>query len=239
MSRRSGFTLVELLVVVAILSLLLSILAPSLRRAKSLTRRVVCSSNLHQSVQAMISYSAHNTGRLPRTLAHPGYGGYYWDRDFGQQFVDGYLGGQYDVLYCGELLASLPHTMGTYAYLDQAVHAKWWWITRSDMILQQGYSFRNIMYESMTNAGMPQSVYVRRNTESPSKALIADFAVFDFQGGGWSWTTAHWDDGHSQCIGGNVALLSGSVLWRTLNENQDKSEMKPQYVLAGRWQYWW
>lgn len=46
--RSRGFTLVELLVVISIISLLLAILMPSLKRARELARKVVCSSQLKQ-----------------------------------------------------------------------------------------------------------------------------------------------------------------------------------------------
>ncbi len=45
--KHRGFTLIELLVVIAIISVLLLILAPSLESARELTRRTICSSNLH------------------------------------------------------------------------------------------------------------------------------------------------------------------------------------------------
>jgi prepilin-type N-terminal cleavage/methylation domain-containing protein len=48
MRHRNGFSLIELLVVVAIISLLVSILAPSLTKAKDLARSVLCRTNLHQ-----------------------------------------------------------------------------------------------------------------------------------------------------------------------------------------------
>jgi prepilin-type N-terminal cleavage/methylation domain-containing protein/prepilin-type processing-associated H-X9-DG protein len=51
-----GFTLIEVLVVVAIIALLIAILMPSLASAREQTRRVVCSSNLHQLGLAMEMY---------------------------------------------------------------------------------------------------------------------------------------------------------------------------------------
>jgi len=55
--KSSAFTLIELLVVIAIISLLVSILLPSLNRAKNLTRRVVCGSNMKQLGLAFVMYT--------------------------------------------------------------------------------------------------------------------------------------------------------------------------------------
>lgn len=46
--RGDGFTLMELLVVIAIIAILLAVSMPALRKAKVLTRRMVCQSNLRQ-----------------------------------------------------------------------------------------------------------------------------------------------------------------------------------------------
>jgi prepilin-type N-terminal cleavage/methylation domain-containing protein/prepilin-type processing-associated H-X9-DG protein len=59
-----GFTLVELLVVVAIVALLISILLPSLRRAREQARAAVCGSNIRQIALANIGYAAENGGRF-------------------------------------------------------------------------------------------------------------------------------------------------------------------------------
>ena len=53
---RAAFTLVELLVVVAIIALLMSILLPSLSRARETARSVVCKSNLRQMTTGWIQY---------------------------------------------------------------------------------------------------------------------------------------------------------------------------------------
>jgi len=62
--RLSAFTLIELIVVVAIIILLVALLMPSLGRARFQARLITCRSNLHQIGVATLTY-AHRTGRIP------------------------------------------------------------------------------------------------------------------------------------------------------------------------------
>lgn len=57
-ARRSGFTLIEVLVVVAIIALLIAILLPSLAAAKFQSRVTVCQSNLHQLGVGITAYAS-------------------------------------------------------------------------------------------------------------------------------------------------------------------------------------
>jgi len=67
--NHSAFTLVELLVVISIIALLLSILMPSLNKAREAARQIVCGSNLHQWSLVSFAFSLDHKGYLPRAYA--------------------------------------------------------------------------------------------------------------------------------------------------------------------------
>ena len=63
--KRLGFTLAELLVVIGIIAVLVSILLPSLGRAREAARQTQCASNLHQLGMFMQMYVDDNQGWYP------------------------------------------------------------------------------------------------------------------------------------------------------------------------------
>jgi prepilin-type N-terminal cleavage/methylation domain-containing protein len=68
-TKGSGFTLVELLVVIGIIAVLISILLPAMSRARQQAISVQCQSNLKSIAQAALLYANENGGWYP-----PGWG---------------------------------------------------------------------------------------------------------------------------------------------------------------------
>jgi prepilin-type N-terminal cleavage/methylation domain-containing protein/prepilin-type processing-associated H-X9-DG protein len=64
-SRRTGFTLVELLVVIGIIALLISILLPALNKAREQANTTKCASNMRQLYMYLAMYVGENKNFLP------------------------------------------------------------------------------------------------------------------------------------------------------------------------------
>src|SRR5438093_498881 len=69
--RRMGFTLVELLLIVAILVILAAVLFPVFAQARARGRAAVCTSNLRQIVQAGLMYVSDHDERFPSCYLSP------------------------------------------------------------------------------------------------------------------------------------------------------------------------
>ena len=76
-TRKRGFTLFELLVVLSIISLLIAILLPALSAAREEARMTQCRSNLRQIGIGAIAYAPDNDNMFPprygRTILKPTY----------------------------------------------------------------------------------------------------------------------------------------------------------------------
>jgi prepilin-type N-terminal cleavage/methylation domain-containing protein len=65
--RQRAFTLVEILVVAAIISILVAMLLPALSGAKDRAKTILCLSNLHQVWIVCVSYADDNSGYFGNT----------------------------------------------------------------------------------------------------------------------------------------------------------------------------
>ena len=77
MRKSKAFTLVELLIVVAILALLMGMLLPTLQKAMKIAEDAVCKTNLRSIQPALALYAHDHEGYLP-TVGSPDNGTYYY-----------------------------------------------------------------------------------------------------------------------------------------------------------------
>jgi len=68
MSKKKGFTLIEILVVIAIMAILLSLLTPVLSRIEEQTKAVTCMANLRQWALSFSMYAEEHSGQLMPNL---------------------------------------------------------------------------------------------------------------------------------------------------------------------------
>ena len=67
MRKRAGFTLIEMLVVVAIIGILAALLMPSLQKALARAQALRCVGNFRQLGIALHQYADDHQGRLPHS----------------------------------------------------------------------------------------------------------------------------------------------------------------------------
>ena len=106
--RLAGFTLVELLIVIAIIGILVALLLPAVQAAREAARRIQCSNNLKQIGLACHSYlAAHNSLPISTNFAHffPNLGelsGKSWSVSILPYIEEQALSGQFDTWCRGD-----------------------------------------------------------------------------------------------------------------------------------------
>lgn len=103
------FTLLELLIVIAIIGILLTLLMPSLGKARYQGRKAVCASNIRQSGNGLLLSVKNNDGKFPDVQNHHQNAPYttrvaYWTNtgkwyNLGKTYKEGYMSSG-EAFYC-------------------------------------------------------------------------------------------------------------------------------------------
>ena len=106
-----AFTIIELLVIAAVIALLIVIRIPAMARATNQNKRAQCSSNLRQFTLAMHIYANENEDRLPAYIG-------YWAWDVSLEtgtFVES-TGSKWTVMYCPGTAPGFSEQDNSYLY---------------------------------------------------------------------------------------------------------------------------
>lgn len=129
--RRSGYTLVEALVTVVIITALLTLLVPALHSARETARVTVCATNLHSIHIVMFGYAHDHAGAFPRVSTFTTCGTAMFASEVHDHLpskgdmrplLNPYIGFDADVFYCpsgGRLLkGEAPYNTGEWIEVD-------------------------------------------------------------------------------------------------------------------------
>jgi prepilin-type N-terminal cleavage/methylation domain-containing protein len=127
--RATGFTLLELLVVVTIISVLIAVLVPAVKAVREAALGIRCAANLRQISTATVAYAGDNRGMVVLSM-NPA--GQYWF-----QVLSSYTEDQNKVASAtlGQIIRGCPKYRYTSMYKSAVAKDNWW--TVKDMC---GYS---------------------------------------------------------------------------------------------------
>ena len=233
----SAFTLIELLVVISIIVLLLSIMTPTLFRAKELARRTQCRSNLKVLGSGMSQYCGDYVQNYP--CESPTIGGYNYigaNRTTGGNpitltgFSDGSVGGSAGVSRALYLLVLLKYASTT-AFVCPSVSGH-----SPDTLppsTSRYYDFENALklsysYQVRKQKTGGKTMYPLWMATNPALVVLADRTPISGLDGWNNLTTPTMATGGSDADGGNVKK-SGQDEW---NKNSFNHQQEGQLVVS-------
>jgi prepilin-type N-terminal cleavage/methylation domain-containing protein/prepilin-type processing-associated H-X9-DG protein len=206
-TKIAAFTLIELLVVVAIIAVLIAMLLPALSNARSVAKRVTCSTNLRQCGTGYTMYMQENNDVFPEITNWFGWGGkagWSLTLDPSKRVINKYVGNSYNVFKC----PFVPNTNNeTYAAYGN------------------DYATCSVYFYGPIKPGNGDRIPVLSKVPEPSRSIWAgDYGIYSLPPGTGGVT---WHDLNRYM--NNVVFIDGHV------EYQQVTGIWPKYLYPPDW----
>lgn len=224
-----AFTLVELMVVIAIVAMLIALLLPSLSAARENARTAACASNLRQLHLAFTGYAVEHRSFFPDTgvyLTPAGYRWHFlwvWKQAISRKLTKDYLSDDYRTMLCPSSTGGkLSETWWDHSD-SEADWTSYVSLTSSQIVREQPGTADFDPHP----AGSKHNYCQKMNKTPPGYALLADTLLHESP----AWfnvigTHPGASAGFSSARGSNVLSADGATLWRSIHATEPRLEPK-------------
>ena len=205
--------------VIAIISLLVSILLPSLNRAKALAKRVVCASNLKNIGLSMLLYANDNRGKYPTMGIDHWPVGYFCNDSSSTYYNNGACVG-FSGLVPGYTSSTEVFFCPDGTYFTAETH----WPSVNSERSYIGYCY----WANFVDGPLTEDVVATSSSSASDTVVSSDITSIEQP----TWT-AHVENGEP--AGGNILFNGSHVEWRSQSKTE---EWRVPFEKPGEMDFW-